>query len=566
MLIKYRKSTEKKETTNICLITNSVRRPILMNSMIDCFFIGNNQIDITHLELAARMYGVNSNTFRDLNLTFCRYKNELYGFKDMFNLLYYGTNPQIDSYGYLRLGENFNSAIAYLGTYLARRGLSFDFVNSFEDSKPELANKLEKNNILAVAIPTTLYTNAYPVNEIISFVRQHNKTAKIIVGGPFIHSLVRYHDKCVLQNTFNRMGADFYIYSPEGEQALYKLILALKNSTEYRDINNVYYRENGSYVIKGTAPEDNDLEQNMIDWNIFNERLTKFVNIRTSKSCPFSCSFCVFPTTAGKYKPMSLEAIEAELNTLKSLNKDIALTFIDDTLNVPPERFKKLLRLMIKNKYNFKWQSYFRCQYADRETVEMMKESGCQQVLLGLESGSEKMLQIMNKAASVDKYKHGIELLNEFGICSIASFIVGFPGETLETYRETFNFIEEAKPTFIRSNMWMCLPGSPILAQSEKYKITGSGTDWTHETMDSDTAMKLAEEMHFNVKNSIGLKGFEFDYDIVFHLLQRGLHLEQIKNYIKTFNMLVLKKLKHPGGMELSDENMQLLKSSIMMR
>jgi radical SAM superfamily enzyme YgiQ (UPF0313 family) len=72
--------------------------------------------------------------------------------------------------------------------------------------------------------------------------------------------------------------------------------------------------------------------------------------------------------------------------------------------------------MMIKNKYEFKWNSFFRCQFADREVVELMKESGCEGVFMGIESGSDKILENMNKASRIEKYYEGIALLKEYDI------------------------------------------------------------------------------------------------------------------------------------------------------
>jgi radical SAM superfamily enzyme YgiQ (UPF0313 family) len=109
---------------------------------------------------------------------------------------------------------------------------------------------------------------------------------------------------------------------------------------------------------------------------------------------------------------------------------------VDDTFNVPRSRFKDLLRMLIKNDFGFRWSSYFKCQYVDREIMELMKESGCEFVFLGIESGSQTILDNMRKESDVGTYRRCIEIFHELGIMTMCSVIVGFPGETRATFEE----------------------------------------------------------------------------------------------------------------------------------
>ena len=161
----------------------------------------------------------------------------------------------------------------------------------------------------------------------------------------------------------------------------------------------IYVTKNGEYKYTPVIREDNNLENNIVDWKLFSDRIRRGVSVRTSQSCPFSCKFCNFHVMEGKYSCISVEAIEKELNTLKGIDRVKCINFVDDTFNIPKERFKKVLQMMIRNDYCFKWFSYVRCQYLDEEIVALMKESKCIGVYLGIESGNQFMLDNMNKKA-----------------------------------------------------------------------------------------------------------------------------------------------------------------------
>ncbi len=531
-----------------------------MNNKIDCLLIGHNEMNFEEYEKVVKRMGAKTPAYRDLNLNFIQYKNKPYSAPEIFNMFYY-SDGYMDEYGKLSLGDTFSAAISYLGTYLHRRGFSFDFVNSFQNQKAELERKLKGNEILTIAVTTTLYVSVFPLIEVVSFIRKHNKTAKIIVGGPFISTNIRTQDSMTLEFVFESIGADIYINSSQGEAALADLISTIKNNGDLSKINNIHYKSKNSYIKTEIKEENNPLNENMVDWTLFKNRLGKFANLRTAISCPYTCAFCGFPQHAGKYQTTDVDKIEQELNSLKEAGNVESINFIDDTFNVPAERFKDILRMMIRNKYNFKWHSYFRCQFADEETISLMKESGCEGVFLGIESGNEQILKNMNKAAALDKYRNGIKLLRENDIITFASFIVGFPGETRETVQDTINFIEETKPDFYRAQLWYCEPITPIWNEKDKYNIKGSNFEWSHATMDAKTGCDLIEEMFLNVKNSVWLSQYNFDFVNLFHMLQRGLSLQEIKHFVSGFNLGIKHKLINTQAPEITSAVVEQLKA-----
>ena len=215
---------------------------------------------------------------------------------------------------------------------------------------------------------------------------------------------------------------------------------------------------------------------------------------------------------------------------------------------------------MIRKKYTFKWHSYFRCQFADEEMIELMKESGCEGVFLGIESGSQRILNNMHKLVKIEDYYRGHRLLNDYNILTFDSFIVGFPGETQETVNETLQFIEELHPTFYRAQLWYCEPITPIWQSREKYGILGSQFEWEHNTMKAYEGSDWIEYLLLNVKNSIWLPQYNFDFVNIFHLLRRDMSLEEIKKMIYLFSKGLQEKIINPNSREISFDIMKQLK------
>jgi radical SAM PhpK family P-methyltransferase len=500
-----------------------------------------------------RQMGVSSGAYRDLNLNYIKRDNKLYTAGDAFNKFCYGNSNLDNSPGAYSLGNLFSLTIAYLGSYLYKRGFTFDFVNSFQDEKAYLIERLQNDNILTVIIPTTLYVTSFPISEIIAFIRQYNTTARIIIGGPFVATQLRTIKEEILREYFFKsFEADIYINSSQGEYALAQTIYAIKNNLTLHGIDNIIFKDKDKYIMNSTSVEKNLLEENPIDWSLFQDRMSKFVAIRTSISCPFSCAFCGFPQHAGKYQTASIEHIERELNSLQKTGKVTSINIIDDTMNVPPERFKEMLRMIIRNKYDFNWNCNFRCQYADEEMVSLMKESRCQGALLGLESGSDAILKNMNKSVTADNYKYGLSLLHKYDIISYGSFIIGFPGETEKTVYDTVKFIEDYQPTFFRTQSWYCEPITPIYEQKEKYGISGSQFTWSHNTMNSLTAGNIVENLFVTINKSTWVPQYNFEFYSLFNLYNRGMNVNQLKRFFDAFNGGIKERLINPAQKEIS--------------
>ena len=216
---------------------------------------------------------------------------------------------------------------------------------------------------------------------------------------------------------------------------------------------------------------------------------------------------------------------------------------------------------MAKNNYNFQWHCYLRCQYVDKETVQLMKETGCKSVFLGLESGNDQVLKNMNKKTSTGQYLKGIELLRNQGIITFGSFIVGFPGETDETVQETLGFIKKSQLDFYRCQLWYCEPITPIWKQKEHYGLSGKSFEWSHRTMNSKAACDFIDEIFLSIDTPLFIPQYNFDINGVWHLHRRGMTLKEIKAFLTAFNKGIREKLENPGHRDAGTGVIEKLKA-----
>lgn len=517
--------------------------------MVDCLIIGHNEGHFpSDVQMVERM-GVESGAFRDLALSYVQWDGTPMRALDVFNRLYVP-----DSYGDRRRYHNFEMlwpAVSYLGSFLSRHGFSFDYVNLFQQEKEDLRRKLE-DKPLTVAVTTTLYVTAGPVMEVVRTVREQCPETTIVVGGPFVQNYRKQLEKKDLNALFTMIGADIYVDSNEGELTLARVLSELRDGRRPRNVPNVIYRDGDEFVFNATELESNPLDANPVDYGAFSSSLGSFVSLRTAKSCPYSCAFCGFPARAGKYVYLSPQQVEADLDRIKESGTVTSLTFLDDTFNVPKGRFKKLLRMMIDKQYGFRWNCFYRSDHGDQEVIDLMAEAGCEGVFLGIESGSDRILEAMNKTARRADYLAAIPALKKNGIVTHANLIVGFPGETEETVAETRSLLEEARPDFFRAQLWYADPITPVWEKRDELGIQGSMFTWSHYTMDAKTAIGIVDDLFATVREPHWLPQTGFELWSVFYLMRRGMTLDQVKGAVGAFNSAVAENIGRGKPAEIS--------------
>lgn len=503
---------------------------------LDCLVVGYNESPFEVYEGMLRNYGEDSEAYRDLKFSFLDLGDKKLNYIQLMNHVWSRANDWEEGEERFVSGDIPTLAAAYLTAFLERRGYEADYVNLFQYEKEQMRRLLEERKPHLVAITTTLYVVNPPATEIVDFVRSVDPSIEVVVGGPLIANHNRNYQGDQLRAALDDIGADYYVVEGQGEATLATLVDAVK-AGDVSDVPNLVYVEGGEVTRNRVEPEKNDLNETYIDWRAFDDRdLGPTIQTRTARSCAFKCAFCNYPTRAGKLTLANLDTIEEELDSMAALGDVENVVFIDDTFNVPLPRFKDICRLMIEKDYGFNWFSYFRCSNSDEEAIELMAESGCKGVFLGIESGSPRILKNMNKHATIEKYAQGIGWLREAGILSFGSFIVGFPGENAESVQETIDFLQTNRPDYFRAQLWYCEPGTPIYMKKDEYGIDGDGFVWTHDTMDSMEAMDHIDRIFLTVDGSQWLPQWSFDFWIIPYLMGKGISLPTFKRFMTGAN------------------------------
>jgi len=517
------------------------------STKLDCVIVGYNETDFKRVLKAQESAEKYSGGYRNLKANSLIYNGERINYTMLLNKLISETTTRDIDLNVFRLP---NLAVCYLKNYLSRHHLNVEIVNFFNSEKERFAQLLDQSPN-AVAITTTYYFDYEPVKEIVEFIRSKNQQTKIIVGGPHVFNICTEYDLITQDYLFELIGADIYVFDAQGEQTLARILERLRGggSADLSRVPNLTYTDGGpEFERTERVIENNDMDENIIDWSQFDpDFITPTVSMRTARSCAYKCSFCSFPLMAGPLNLTRLEMIETEMAYLKEAGVE-NLIFIDDTFNVPLPRFKDICRMMINKRFGFNWYSMFRCSNSDEETFDLMKESGCKGVFLGIESGSQAMLDKMNKVVKVEKYFKGIEQLKQRGITTLASFIVGFPGETSHTIKETISFIEQTAPTFYRAQLYYHDVKVPVHKQAKDYGLTGAGYSWTHDSMNWQEACDWVETIYRSIKSSTIFPVFGFDLESIAYLVGEGISLDKVKRFAELAQDMLLHSLDNSRG------------------
>ncbi|WP_176704033.1 PhpK family radical SAM P-methyltransferase [Burkholderia singularis] len=531
-------------------------------SIKDCLIIGFHDPSFSDFVEMMRGTGEDTGAFRDLNLTFTEVGGVPLRCLDLINhLMTEAGMPPDTPY------ENCDfvwPVVLYLGSFLHRRGFSFDYVSLFHREKDELPERFEGKRFHSVVITTTVYVSPQPIIEIVEYLRSIGIDAPIIIGGPYISNQHKVMSEDELSLLFNFIGGDVYVISSEGETTLAKIIARLKAGESLDGIPNIAVAsaDGAAFDFHPLETERNELHDEPIDYSLFGpEAIGRFVSLRTAKSCPFNCNFCGFPQRAGNYVYTDLDYVERELDAIAELGTVSTLTFLDDTFNVPKGRFKSILRLMIDRGYGFRWNSFYRSDHGDAETIELMAASGCEGVFLGIESGCDRILELMNKAARKKHYGAAIDKFREVGITTYGSFIIGFPGETRDSVFETMEFIETHAPTFYRAQLFYLDPATPVWRDREKLGVVGGGFEWRHPTMDNHEASALIEHMFVTIRNSVWCPQNGFEDWSIYYLMRHGFSRDDVISFVRGFNELVGMKFVTPDNPSARSDVMARLRN-----
>jgi radical SAM superfamily enzyme YgiQ (UPF0313 family) len=342
--------------------------------------------------------------------------------------------------------------ILYLAAELEKNNLPVrvvDLADSENDMEAALRSYLDAE-LFGISATTPQYPYARAIKDAIK--RAHPE-AKVVLGGVHGTDLT---EKCLND------GFDIVVKG-EGEKAIVKIVHDFAtHSLDYRTLQLPYEKDMDSLPL----PARHLIPLKEYGYDIDG---VPGASVITSRGCPYHCVFC----SKGVWEQgVRLHSVEYVVRELVSILQNYTIShflFLDDAINIDRNRLVRLCTAI--KPLGIKWRCYARADFHAKGMLIAMKEAGCVEIGVGIESGSQKILDIVGKGSTVEKNTSFVKECKSVGVAVNVFVMIGLPGETHETVEATKKWIGDAMPDKFGFNIFMPYAGTPVWRNLEKYDL-----------------------------------------------------------------------------------------------
>lgn len=337
---------------------------------------------------------------------------------------------------------------------------------------------------------TVLSPVYHEVIDVFNFIRSLNHNIPICLGGAYVTT--------IMEEVFEETPADFAVYG-EGEITFSKVIGYLKGNEQIEQIEGLIYKSGNKIATNPPRKQITDLDSIPYPaYDLFNMDRYPMHRIVTSRGCPFKCVFCNSSSIwLGKWRKREPYKVVNEIEYLITNYKKKTFFLNDNSFNIDIKRVEEFCNLIIEKKLKFLWTTPVRVEIITREIAHLMKKSGCYNVGIGIESANNSILEKMNKKNTIESVQKGIRIFKEAGIEVLGQFVIGSPGDTYETVKESIEFAKKSELDFVM--FYSILP----------FKTT---EQWDYVLNHGEFNKTKIHEYH-SVKPQIVFETPEFSYD-----------------------------------------------------
>ncbi|HEX6226682.1 MAG TPA: radical SAM protein [Chryseolinea sp.] len=384
--------------------------------------------------------------------------------------------------------------ILYISGYLEEQGIENDVFDTTFSSKKAFRTYLLTHKPKLLGIYVNLMTKLN-VLETIRFVKDHLSETTIVLGGPE----VRYSAE-----NFLRYGAD-YIVIGEGEETMAELVNAhnlvstevessfQKSAPTYAhyDIAGIAFLADGKFVQNPERQKIRDLNdlavpnrkkinlhQYLDTWKKFHGKNT--LSISTMRGCPYTCKWCSRAVYGLSYRRRDpIKVVEELVQVKKEYNPD-SLWFVDDVFTISHKWMMAFRDELRRQDILIPYECITRADRLNEDIIAILKETGCFRVWIGAESGSQKVIDLMDRRVDVRQVRDMIKLTRKHGIEAGTFIMLGYPGETEDDIEETIRHLKESNPDHFTITVAYPIKGTELYQEIEA--IQTAKLDWSIST------------------------------------------------------------------------------------
>jgi len=346
--------------------------------------------------------------------------------------------------------------------YIVRKYTPEKLIEELEALKPD-------------AVGTSSVTmNFSAAAEIMQAAKRYNPSIITMMGGP--------HVSFDVENTLTTYPDIDLIVIGEGEETLKELVPRLFEKNLWHSIKGIAFQEKGKIIITEPRELIEDLDtlplpaRHLLPMSRY-LALGFPVSIITSRGCPNRCIFCQGRRMVGyKVRHRTPKLVVDEIEDILSYGWT-RINIADDIFTANKERVLEICNEIKKRGISFTWSAFARVNTVDREIIEAMRDVGCDSVSFGIESGNPEMLKRIRKGITLDQARKATQYCRDAGMITHASFMVGLPGESKETMRDSKDFAEELDIIY-GYHFLAPFPGTTVREKIDEYDLEILTDDW----------------------------------------------------------------------------------------
>lgn len=372
--------------------------------------------------------------------------------------------------------------LLYISAFLHEHNVDNHIFDSTFSSKSELVHYIEHNKPEVMAVYANLMTKLN-VLEIMNLAKKLCPSIKIILGGPD----VTYNTKDYLEN-----GADFIVIG-EGENTMLELVRFIESGqNDASNVDGIAYLDAKGIEVKTKArlklkeidelPIPNrdgiDISQYLNAWKNFHGESA--LSVSTQRGCPYTCKWCSTAVYGQSYRRRSPEKVVDELREIQEKFSPDVIWFVDDVFTVSHKWLNAFADELERQKVKVKFECISRADRMNTEVIETLKRAGCFRVWIGAESGSQKIIDAMDRRVSVHKVRDMIIETRKNGIQAGTFIMLGYPGETEKDIDETINHLKISNPDHFTITVAYPIKGTKLYEEIEESQTVN--LEWNKST------------------------------------------------------------------------------------